>query len=139
MKLFKHRTICFLLSFVVFSLLLFQFVSCSKEDPINNDVVCELRGTFTGSGTSHLGNSSYSSYTFQDNNFVDGKEAAGEPYVTFGGYRNTCDSVIMSVYYTTNSSFYILKGKFSNNRNTISGTFNNLTTPTDYGTFTISK
>jgi hypothetical protein len=138
---------------------LLQLGSCSKEDPIIQtvkdtvhikdtirirdtvyyDVVCPLRGTYTGSGTSHLGNSSYSEWSFRDNNFVAGKEAPGGTYVTFGGYRNTCDSVIMSVYYNTNASFYLLKGKFSNNRNTITGTFNNLTTPSDYGTFTVSK
>jgi hypothetical protein len=155
MKLLNNRTIYFVLSVIVFSLLLLQSGSCTKEketiiekivkdtirirDTTYYDVVCPLRGTFVGSGTSHLGNSAYSEYTFQENNFVFGKEAAGGSYTTFGGYRNTCDSVIMSVYYKTNSSFYLLKGKFSNNRNTISGTFNNLTTPSDYGTFTVSK
>lgn len=109
------------------------------RDTTYYDVVCPLRGTYKGAGTSHLGNSSYSEWLFQDNNFVTGKEAAGGSYVTFGGYRNTCDSVIMSVYYTTNLCYYLLKGKFSNNRNTISGTFNNLTNTSDYGTFTVSK
>ena len=110
------------------------------RDTTYYDVVCPLRGTYKGSGTSHLGNSSYSEYFFQDNNFVTGKESAASiTYATFGGFRNTCDSVIMSVYYIGNSSYYLLKGKFSNNRNTITGTFNNLTNTSDYGTFTITK
>jgi hypothetical protein len=154
MKNRRNRLVYLVISVAVFSLLLLQLGSCTKEteiitkpvkdtvyirDTTYYDVVCPLRGTFTGSGTSHLGNSSYGSYTFQDNNFVVGREVAGGPFVTWGGYRNTCDSVVMSVYYKTNSSYYLLKGKFSNNRNTISGTFSNLTIPADFGTFTLSK
>jgi hypothetical protein len=144
---------------IVVSLFLANLGSCTKEETIYQTIkdtvrikdtirirdttyyeaVCPLRGTYTGSGTSHLGNSSYSEYTFRDNNFVVGRDTAGGSFVTWGGYRNTCDSVVMSLYYSTNSSYYLLKGKFSNNRNTITGTFNNLTTPSDFGTFTLSK
>ena len=159
MKNLSRRIIYPILFVFVVCLSLLNLESCTKDetiyqtikdtvrikdtirirDTVYYDAVCPLRGTYVGSGTSHLGNSSYSEWNFRDNNFVTGKEAAGGSYVTFGGYRNTCDSVIMSVYYNTNSSYYLLKGKFSNNRNTITGTFNNLTTPSDYGTFTVSK
>src|SRR5690348_17450017 len=47
------------------------------HDTAYYDVVCPLRGTYVGSGTSHFGNSSYSEWNFRDNNFVTGKEAAG--------------------------------------------------------------
>ena len=161
MKNLLTRLVCPVVIIIVISLLLFQAGGCTKDpeiitktvtdtvrikdtirirDTTYYDIVCPLRGTYKGSGTSHLGNSSYSEWFFQDNNFVTGKEAAASAtYVTFGGYRNTCDSVFMSVYYTTNSCYYLLKGKFSNNRNTITGTFNNLTNTSDYGTFSVTK
>jgi hypothetical protein len=38
-----------------------------------------------------------------------------------------------------NSSYYLLSGRLTNNSATISGTFINASSPTDYGTFTMSK
>jgi len=152
MKLFKNSLIPVFIAIVLYFAFIPPFMGCKKtvtktitdtviktiNDTAYYDAVCPVRGKYTGTSIANGGVTTSLSYTFEDNNLVVGASDAGTS-VTYGGYKNTCDSVILSVFYTTNSSFYILRGKFSNNRNTISGTFNDLTTPTDYGTFTISK
>ena len=45
--------------------------------------------------------------------------------VTYGGYSNTFDRVIVSAYCTLSKNYYLLKGKLSNNKTTISGKFYN--------------
>lgn len=114
-------------------------VTRTINDTAYYDAVCPLRGSYSGSNLTHTGTAGSIYYTFQDNNLAVGKSSAGGADVTFGGYKNTCDSVILSVYYSANSSYYTLAGKISNSGNTISGVFNNLTDPSDYGTFTMSK
>jgi hypothetical protein len=116
-----------------------EVITNTIKDTVCPFQVCPIRGTYVGTSTATGGGSSTTIYTFEDNNLAVGKLTVGGPGVTFGGYRNTCDSMIISVYYAGNSSYYLLKGKFSNNRNTITGTFNNLTTTSDFGTFTITK
>ena len=119
------------------SILLFQMSSCKKTNAQTQ--VCDVRGFYSGTNVSDKGVSSVLTYDLRDNNFAVGGTAAGSAPVTFGGYRNTCDSVILSVYYTGNSNYYLLQGKLLNNKTTISGTFKNLTNPLDFGTFSISK
>jgi|SRR5688572_2776169 len=120
------------------SIILFQF-SCKKEATAQPPTpVCNVKGTYIGTRTTSGGSSSVLSYDLRENNFAVGFNSS-EAAVTFGGYRNTCDSVVLSVYYTINSSYYLLEGKLENNKTTISGTFKNLTTPAEFGTFTISK
>jgi hypothetical protein len=101
-----------------------------------------VQGTYAGVATasanaSTAGQSTTESYTLGSDNLVIGY--AGNVAVTFGGYTNTCDSVIISDYYTGNSNYYVLKGVLSNNQTTLSGTFQNLTVTTDFGTFSFTK
>lgn len=120
-------------------LLMAAVVSCKKDDTTPPTTVCNVKGTYSGTSIASTGNTSPTTYKLLDNNFVVGSVTPTGSAVTFGGYRNTCDSVIMSIYYTTNSSYYLLEGKISNNANTISGTFKNLTITSDFGTFSITK
>ena len=124
------------------ALLAFSIAGCKKDnddpDP-SPDGGCPLRGTFVGSSTRSVGGTSPIIYTFLENNFATGKETTTGPDKTFGGYKNNCDSVYISVYYQTLNSYYLLKGKFENNMTRISGSYNNLTTPTDLGTFVMDK
>ena len=133
-----------LLSSVLFStlflfLVLFQNSGCKKTNETPPTPVCDVKGFYSGTSTSDKGVTSPLTYSLRDNNFAVGGVTVGGQAVTFGGYRNTCDSVIMSVNYNAGSNYYLLEGKLTNNKATISGTFKNLTTPTDFGTFTISK
>lgn len=124
---------------ILFVIALIVFVSCKKEQTSPTATVCDVKGTYSGTNLSSTGASTTLTYKLQDNNFAVGSVTPTGAGVTFGGYRNTCDSVILSVYYAGNNSYYLLQGKLSNNRATIAGTFKNLTTPTDFGTFSISK
>ncbi len=121
----------------VLTIVLFQMTGCKKDTVQATTATCDVRGTYTGSNLSSTGATSPIIYTLQDNNFAVGRTTSGSVAVTFGGYKNTCDSVILSVYYTGNSSYYLLQGKLTGT--TISGTFKNLTTVSDYGTFSITK
>jgi hypothetical protein len=116
--------------------------ACKKEnndpDP-SPDGGCPLRGTFVGTSTKSTGTTAAAIYTFHENNFATGKETTTGPDKTFGGYQNNCDSVYISVYYQTLNSYYLLKAKLLNNMTRISGTYNNLTTPSDFGTFVMDK
>src|SRR5437868_669029 len=55
-------------------------------------------------------------------NFAVGRIEPNGADVTFGSYTATCSSIKLTVYYTENNSYYILKGKFSNNMKRIKGT-----------------
>lgn len=120
-------------------LLIAAVVSCKKDDTTPPTTVCNVKGTYSGTSIASTGNTSQTTYKLLDNNFAVGSVTPAGSAVTFGGYRNTCDSVIMSVYYASNSSYYLLQGKLSNSGNTISGTFKNLTTTSDFGTFSITR
>jgi hypothetical protein len=136
----SKKTLFTLLLFVIGTVSFTTLLSgCNKDDDDDNNVTCTVSGSYSGTSLSNNGVTSAMAYSFQENNFAVGRVMESDEAVSFGGYRNTCDSVVWSVYYTTNSSYYTLKGKFSNNKNTISGTYNNLTTPADFGVFTISK
>jgi len=109
-----------------------------KIDTIDYDSKCPLRGLYVGTNTQSNGAQSNSIYTFYDNHFAIGQETLNGPATSWSGFRNTCDSVIMSVYYVTNNSYYLLKGKISSDRKTISGTY--MTTDGMFnGVFTMSK
>ena len=134
-KLLKNSIV---LTVFVSLIILFQS-SCEKDDIEQPPIAaCDVKGIYNGTSTTSGGISSAMSYELRENNFAVGRDQTNTR-VTYGGYKHTCDSIVLSVYYTTNSSYYLLEGKFENNKSTIRGTFKNLTTPTDFGTFAISK
>ena len=125
-------------------------LSCQKTETITTTptptpcppvpVVCDVRGTYTGTAVSSTGTSVVESYRLQDNNFAVGAFTPTGPGITFGGFRNSCDSIVISAYYNAGSAYYLLKGKLSTTSPvTLSGTFNNLTVPSDFGTFVFTK
>jgi len=100
---------------------------------------CVITGMFTGESKSTKGQTAQMTYDLRDNNLAVGMSSPTGSAVTFGGYKTTCDSIYISVCYTGNMSYYLLKGKFSDDHTTITGTFQNKVTSSDKGTFTISK
>lgn len=122
-----------------------------KPDNTNNQTVpggtasaCTISGNFTGTavGTSPANNGITVSllYNFGDNNFFRVASPANNPYAGFGGYRVTCDSIIIVSYNTLNSGYYLVSAKFSNNRNSFAGTWVNQNNPSvDYGTLALNK
>ena len=136
-----RRLFTIVLIALIFFIITCQLLSCKKDETTTTPTptVCDIRGVYSGTSTTSTGTNATMTYRLQENNFALSSVTPTGPIVTYGGYRNTCDSVFISVYYTTNSSYYLLKGALLNNRTTISGTYSNLTTPSDYGTFTISR
>ena len=130
------------LSLVAFSIsiLIFQF-SCRKDGQAQTPpaTVCDVRGTYIGSDYSSNGSPFPIIYTLKDNNFAVGGVNPTDEATTWGGYRNTCDSVFLSVYYVTNNSYYLLEAEIRANGDSIVGTYKNLTTPSDVGTFKMGK
>jgi hypothetical protein len=131
---------------------LIQVTSCKKETVTNTitntvkdtiyipcPVNCDARGNFSGTFVNHLGFSSVFAYKFQDNNFTVGGSTLAGATNAYGGYRNTCDSVIWNSYNTINSSHYIFRGKYSNSRTTLTGQYQNLAMPVEIGTFVLNK
>jgi hypothetical protein len=151
-----------ILSFVVLILLFsstFSITSCTKTNTIiehdttivrdtttitDTLAVCNVQGTYAGTataspGASTAGTSNSESYTLAADNLAIGYAGSSETPVTFGGYTNTCDSVIISAYYLSNNDYYILKGALTSNQTVLSGTYQNLTNTTDFGTFSFTK
>jgi hypothetical protein len=127
---------------ILFTFVVFLFASCDKdEDGITPPPAqCDVKGTYAGTATaSGSTNASPLVYKLQDNNFAVASIAVGGTATKFGGYRNTCDSIIISSWYTGNENYYLLKGALSDNRTLVSGTFQNLTNTNDFGTFSLTK
>jgi hypothetical protein len=109
------------------------------DDTTYYDAVCPLIGNYAGTNYAHSGATASIWYSFEADNLAVGTNGEGGGAVTFGGFKNTCDSVVMNVFYTVNSSYYILNAKISGDKSTITGAFYNQTTPSDSGTFTMTK
>ena len=111
---------------------------------IDTPVVCDVRGTYVGTSTaspnaSTAGQSGPASYILQNDHLVVGTIPPSTAGISWGGYTNTCDSVYINVYYPVNQDYYLLKAVFTNNMTIMTGTFQNLTNTTDFGTFTMTK
>ena len=125
----------------VFILLSIVFISWTSKKPNVTKYYdeCTVKGVFTGEAKSSNGVVSQMTYDFRDNNLAIGMSSPTGSAVTFGGYKASCDSVYISVCYTGNMSYYLLKGKFSEDHNIITGTYQNKVTTTDKGTFSITR
>ena len=117
------------------------FTACKKDDNtiVTPATTCDVRGEYVGTGLASTGASTTLAYSLLDNNFAVGSITLGGTPTTFGGYSNTCDSIYISAHFDINDSYYLLKGMLSNNDSVVTGTFQNLTTTSDFGTFTMRK
>jgi len=131
------------------SVFIFQ-ISCKKEANAQANAsaastdqaearMCDVKGVYLQQSRDHNGNTGSAYYTLGENNFAVGGFTLEGPNDTFGGYSNTCDSISMSVYYTVNQCYYLLKGRFGKSRTVIKGSFQNLTQTSDYGEFMMTK
>lgn len=117
------------------------FIGCTKDpvDPPAPTPVCDVRGVYSGIYTNQFDQSGTVIYSLKEDNFTTGVNYQEGPTVAFGGYSNTCDSVTMNYYNIINSSYYIFQGAFSVTKDTLSGSYQNLTTPSEIGTFFLVK
>jgi hypothetical protein len=129
-----NKTYYFVLAFILLASL-----SWTKENYLMKSAEdCDIRGMYTGKATSAKGQSAQMTYDFRDNNFAVGLSSPTGSAVTFGGFKNTCDSIYISVCYSGNMSYYLLQGKISEDHTVITGTFQNKVTG-EKGIFTINK
>lgn len=114
--------------------------SCKKDEtPTTTDTGCNVKGNYSGTYTNQFGQTGILAYILGDDNFIKGASTLAATPTAFGGYSNTCDSLKMQSYNTINSSYYSFAGKFSANRNSVTGIYKNLTTTSEVGTFTLTK
>lgn len=114
-------------------------VSCKKDEPTTQPTPCDAKGSYSGTYTNYLNQSASMAYILTDDNFAKGAANLSSSPTAWGSYSNTCDSVKIRSWNSTNGNYYYFAGKFSNNRTTINGIYKNLTTTTETGTFTLTK
>lgn len=136
----KNLRLPIVIFFMVF--LFLSVLSCSKENTQvdnNTELICDAKGSYSGTFTNQFGQSASHAYILSDYNFTTGAANLISSPTAFGSYSNTCDSIKIKLLNTINTSYYYFAGKFSNNRTTITGIYKNLTTPSETGPFTLTK
>jgi hypothetical protein len=139
------KTSVLLLTFSFIAISAFVYLSsCTKDNSspstnTNCDPVCDVRGSYSGTFTNQGGQTGIHAYILREDNFVTSADKLTSAPTAFGSYTNTCDSIKIREWNSINNSYYYFAGKFSNNRTTITGTYKNLTTPSETGPFTLTK
>jgi hypothetical protein len=129
------------MKFLIVSILLLTLFAGCHPNPDNVDppATCDVKGVYAGTAIAAEGNSTFEAYDLRENNFAVGSLTVGGPAVTWGGYRGTCDSIIISSYYGGgNGDYYILKGALNSAHTVLSGTYQDLSNAI-HGTFSFTK
>jgi hypothetical protein len=103
---------------------------------------CTVTGNYSGTFTSDLnGGPNPHAYRFFANNYTSGSVSLSVPAFAFGGYRVTCDSIFMTLYNINNTvpTTYSMRGRLSNNTQTITGVYVDNNNAADKGTFNLNK
>ena len=131
------------LSLIVVSAIFFTYISCKKDSPqvitTPCDPVCIVTGSYAGTYTNQLNQTAQFAFVLGNNNFLTGAGTLAVSPTSFGGYSNTCDSLKIQSWSSTNNSYYSFVGKFSSNRTVVTGIYKNLTTTSEVGTFSVLK
>lgn len=113
---------------------------CDKDDDTKTEpTTCDAKGSYSGTYTNYLNQTASFAYVLASDNFAYGSGTLTAPPTAFGGYSNTCDSLRLRTWNSVNGNYYLFLGKFSSNRTTVTGTYKNLTTTSETGTFTLNK
>lgn len=137
MKAFFKLKTPVLISFLVVCFL----ISCKKDDCSNspNSSSCNIAGSYLGTYTNQFGQTGSFYYNLGANYFVSSGASPTVTPTAFGSYSNTCDSVKIRIWNSANNSYYYLRGELSNNSTIITGVYENQTTPSETGPFTLNK
>jgi hypothetical protein len=103
-----------------------------REHPI-------VKGSYFGTYTNQYLQSASFAYTLADHNFMCGVKDLSSKPTAFGSYSGNFESMEMKTWNSINNNYYAFKGKFSKDRNAITGTYQNLTTTSEHGTFKLEK
>lgn len=98
-----------------------------------------VKGSYFGTYTNQYSKSGGFAYTLTDHNFMSGAKDLFSPPTAFGSYSGNFENMEMKTWNSINNNYYSFKGKFSKDRKSISGTYQNLTTTSEHGTFTLVK
>jgi hypothetical protein len=94
---------------VLASALLVVFISCTKDEtPAPATEVCDVKGIYTGNGTDRFNTLIPMTYEFLENNYVVASGTLTDEDNAFGGYRNTCDSIVWN-HNNINNHKYLIK------------------------------
>ena len=98
-----------------------------------------INGSYFGTYTNQYLQSGSFAYTLTDHNFMSGgKDLSSDP-TAFGSYSGNFNGMEMKTWNSINNNYYSFKGKFSKDRKSITGTYQNLTTTSEHGTFKLVK
>lgn len=98
-----------------------------------------INGSYFGTYTNQYLQSGSFAYTLTDHNFMSGGKDLSSKPTAFGSYSGNFKEMEMKTWNSINNSYYSFKGKFSADRKSITGTYQNLTTTSEHGTFKLVK
>ena len=98
-----------------------------------------IEGSYSGTYTNQFSQSASFAYTLADHNFMSGAADLSSPATAFGSYAGSGTDLNMNTWNSINRSYYAFQGKLPPNRDTIVGTYQNLTTTSEHGTFKLVK
>jgi hypothetical protein len=128
------------IQFILSGILLLVILSCTKDEtPAPAPEVCDVKGIYTGIGTDRFNTLITMTYEFMENNYVAASGTLTDDDNAFGGYRNTCDSVVWNAHNNINNHKYLYKAALSDNRTKLKGTYQDLDNPVDIGTLDLTK
>lgn len=124
----------FLIAITVLPIIL----SCEKETepPPPN---CDVTGVYVGTATDRFNTVVPNVYRFFANNYMTAATTIAAPDNGFGGYRNTCDSIVWNAHNNINNHLYVYKCVLTNNRTKLTGTYQDVNNPIDIGTLDLTK
>jgi hypothetical protein len=98
-----------------------------------------INGSYFGTYTNQYLQSGSFAYTLTDHNFTSGAKDLSTKPTAFGSYSGNFGDMEMKTWNSINNNYYSFKGKFSEDKKSITGTYQNLTTTSEHGTFKLVK
>ncbi len=122
------------------AILLIVFASCKKETTSTpTPELCDITGIYSGTAKDRFNTLIANTYKFLANNYVAASGTLTDPEAAFGGYRNTCDSIVWNAHNKINNHKYLYRCALSNNRTKLTGVYQDLDNPVDVGTLDLTK
>lgn len=114
-------------------------ISCKKESTPPPVKTCDVTGIYNGTAKDRFNTLIPNTYRFFENNYATSSAGLTQPDNAFGGYRNTCDSIVWNMRNTINNHKYLYKCALSENGTKLTGTYQDLDNPVDIGTLDLQK
>ncbi len=119
--------------------LLLIFLSCKKETLPPDEITCDVKGVYAGTAKDRFNTVFPNVYRFFANNYITSSTTLVAPENAFGGYRNTCDSIVWNAHNNINNHLYVYKCVLTNNKTKLTGTYRDVDDPINIGTLDLTK